>query len=108
MYVGKMNLEPDHDIYLAGDMHEGALAQSAEDLQPFIEDVLANPRGHFVGMGDYVEAILVDDKRFDLESTDLDQPRPLTQYQSIVAKLRPIREKTILLIQGNHDYHIAR
>lgn len=108
MYVGKVNLDADHDLYLAGDMHEGARALASEELGAFIEDIVSNQRGRFIGMGDYVEAILVDDRRFDLDTVDVELSRPLRQYKSIKGKLLPIKEKTLLLIQGNHDYHIAR
>ncbi len=108
MYIGKVNLEADHDLYLAGDVHEGTKAHSEEDLLEMVEDIRANPRASFAGMGDYVEAILADDKRFDFEAANLKISKPLAQYNSIKAKLEPIRSKILVLLEGNHDYGVSR
>jgi hypothetical protein len=57
-------------------------------------------------MGDYVEAITVDDRRFDLSTED--KTKPNVQYHAMQDILNPIKRKCIGLLQGNHEYVLAR
>lgn len=106
MYIGRVVLGRDHDLYLAGDFHRGSTSQSRPHVERFVADVRSNPVGKWVGMGDYIEALTVDDRRFDLDVEE--NLKPIGQYLSMKQDLEPIKDKNIGLLQGNHEYFLSR
>jgi len=51
--------------------------------------------------GDCIEAITVDDKRF--EPTKFTEPRPLAQAKIATKKREPIKHLLLCIMQGNHE-----
>jgi hypothetical protein len=56
--------------------------------------------------GDMVEAILVDDPRFDPQK--LTEPLPLEQLNEAIKKREPIKDQLITILQGNHERKLWR
>lgn len=96
-------------MYVTGDWHETARACAHEMLEADLEEIRANPRGIWLGMGDYSDAIGVRDKRFDTEAyADDITIRDLGKFAFVSAKriewlMHPIRRQCLGLLYGNHE-----
>jgi len=98
------------NIYFLGDIHEGNVNHAETEFRRAVQIVRDDPVGYWVGMGDYVEAITTDDKkRFNpitiakkygiRELKDL----PHKQMEAVFNVLRPIQDKCLCLLLGNHE-----
>jgi len=67
---------------------------------------LAAKHNYAVCHGDLIEAIAVDDPRYDIRTTK--EPFPLKQMKDAVDMLKPIRSKLIALLEGNHEWKLWR
>lgn len=91
-----------------GDIHLGSKGCHVRRLKEVIEWVRQEPNAYAVGMGDYIEAIKPQDKRFDSKSVD---PRYLQDLENATdlavedlgEMLHPIRHKLVGLLTGNHE-----
>jgi predicted phosphodiesterase len=104
--IGERILPLDHDLILASDFHEGTILQEVRALFEMRDKVLHEKNTFLAFGGDAVEAITVDDKRYSLE-TDTKET-PMKQYRNIHEFFRPIASKTLFILQGNHDWVLAR
>lgn len=94
------------NIYPLGDIHAGAAHCAEHDIQRMVEQIKQDKMGYWIGMGDYADAILKDDKRFDIEGL-----APWVKKDNIVESQRewlkklfePIKDKCITLLTGNHE-----
>jgi len=81
------------------------------DLQYFeqvIDEVKNNPNAYLLGLGDWIEGITPDDKRFELDTIDknyLDGNLILNQVNYLKDKFKKLSslDKIIGLHSGNHD-----
>jgi hypothetical protein len=95
-------------LYPIGDIHLGAKGCEVDTLRATIEKVRADRNARWCGMGDYAEHIVPSDKRFDQRSVD---PRygndlhdiPGACVRDLIEMFRPIRDKCLGLITGNHE-----
>jgi hypothetical protein len=77
-------------------------------LREVVAWIASEPRAYVVGMGDYLEAIKVHDKRFDSKSVD---PKYLSDLENatdmaledLLEILSPIKGKVLGLLTGNHE-----
>ena len=58
-------------------------------------------------MGDLVESIACDDKRFSAEIHDA-RLLPFQQMEDITAAIKPIKKKVLACLTGNHELHLHR
>lgn len=94
------------EVVFAGDTHGGSHF-THEDGIDFLIDYVASKKNRFmVHMGDWIEAISVEDKRFDVLTTK--QPIPLTQAEDMVKRFKSIRKKIITGLRGNHERKLHR
>ena len=76
----------------------------SKGLRKMIAALAEDPVGYGVHMGDAVEGITVDDKRYCPQTnTSL----PVRQYGAVAEELAPVAEKLLVLLEGNHDYKIT-
>jgi hypothetical protein len=105
------------DIIPIGDMHIGNAGFDRKRLKDLVAWIKDRPNIYWIGMGDYIDAINIDDKRFDVKSVDslyLSKLDNIVIYQinEATAMLKPIAGKCMGLIEGNHEkavkmkYHI--
>lgn len=95
-------------LYPLGDIHLGAAACDLDSLRATIAEVRDDPEALWLGMGDYAEAIVLQDKRFDLKSVD---PRFLPRlddvanacFEELADLFAPVAKKCIGLLVGNHE-----
>jgi len=95
-------------LYPIGDSHLGTKHCTESDLRKTIDEIKDNPFALWIGMGDYGEFITPSDKRWDFKviadwlKDDQDNIGEC-QTDYIAALLKPIQDKCIGLIEGNHE-----
>lgn len=103
-------LPDDHNIFHFGDLHDGSVLSSQKGWNKLIEamgseyDGCSNNYG--IDGGDMIEAILVDDKRFDPEK--LTQPLPLEQIDRAIKLRQSIKHQLLFALMGNHERKLWR
>lgn len=100
------------DIILTGDWHWGSAQCCKDGLRRLFKSIADNPRARWVGMGDYLDLILRRDKRYDPAALDRETwdkcGRQIGEYQDTSRRelrqlLRPIMDKCLGLLVGNHE-----
>jgi hypothetical protein len=85
----------------------GNAACDEEQLQAFVDEVLAHPESRWVGVGDTCEFINRSDKRFDPEALPewLRSHADLAKYQRdhFIDAVLPIKDQCLALVEGNHE-----
>lgn len=96
-------------IYPFGDIHAGSINCSENHIQQEVKEVQETPNAFWLGMGDYADCILKDDKRFDIAGLApwVKKDNILeTQRQWLKALFEPIKDKCLGLCTGNHEESI--
>ena len=104
MEIVERKLPPDHEIILFGDTHEGSILKHKKGVRQLVEYVRDTKNCYAVHMGDLVESIAIDDFRYDRLTTDPGSPVSLNQYMKAAKELEPIKDKLMVMMQGNHDW----
>ena len=94
------------NLYEIGDSHEGTTLQAHDSLLETIERIHDDPIGYAVFMGDEIEAITVDDKRYDLDTQK--KATPLQQRDNVIKDFEPIKDKLLVWLWGNHSRTLAK
>jgi len=97
----------DFNLFLFSCTHFGSVLCHYNGFKQLIDMMHSKyadlPESHNFGIhhGDIIEAIRVDDRRFDpLTNTE---PFPLRQAEFAVKQLTPIKDKLIVVLRGNHE-----
>lgn len=107
MELVNRSLPKNHRIVLAGDLHYGNAAMHRKGWDEMKDRVEKERDLYLVLMGDQLESIATDDFRFDPEIHD-GRMKPLIQADMMREELRPIKHKTIVIIEGNHEIKLSR
>lgn len=94
------------EIIFAGDTHWGSHFTHEDGIDFLVDYVRSKPNRLMVHMGDWIEAITVDDKRFDPRTTKV--PIPAEQAHQITRKFYPLRKRMITGLRGNHERAVHR
>lgn len=94
------------DIALQGDDHEGSMNFVADGVGGMLDWVMAERGRFFCKMGDVIESITTDDKRFSLMSSK--DPIPLRQAKSAIARHKHAARRCLCWLSGNHEDHLHR
>jgi len=93
-----------------GDVHFGSANCDVELFDETIAEIRSNPYALWIGMGDMIEAIAPNDKRWKAGGVDervvnmASQDRIGDVYvQKMASKLRPIADKLLSYGDGNHE-----
>lgn len=106
MQLVSKTLKSDFDCALWGDDQEGSKLKAQEKVNHAIDWVMSGKDRHFIHMGDALEAITVDDKRY--YKHDQDEPIPLVQAQNVIAQYKKASKKCLLWLMGNHELKLWR
>lgn len=98
------------NLYFLGDIHEGNVNHAETEFRRAVNIIKDDPNAYWIGMGDYIEAITLDDKkRFNpitiaakyglSELKDL----PFKQMEAVFKAIEPIQDKCLCLLCGNHE-----
>ena len=91
------------EIIPFGDTHLGNSNCQWKKFQELISYIANTPNCYAIGMGDYLDSILPKDTRFDPS----EEFRVIEQnINQIIDTLKPIKDKIICLLTGNHEYHL--
>lgn len=97
-------------LHPIGDVHLGSASCDVQAFDDEIADVRRNPNALWIGMGDLVESIAPNDKRWHAGGVDekivnlASQDRIGDVYvEKLAAKLRPIADKLVCYGSGNHE-----
>ena len=98
------------NFYFLGDIHEGNVNHAEKEFAEAVKIIRDDENGYWIGMGDYIEAITIDDKkRFNPVTiakkyglSDL-KDLPYKQIEFVYEKLKSIDHKCIALLVGNHE-----
>ena len=98
------------NLYFLGDVHEGNCNCNHKALSEAVKIIKNDPAGYWIGMGDYIEAIThTGDKRFDPLSISKEynindlKDLPFKQAERVFNYLKPIDNKCLALLGGNHE-----
>ena len=110
MKILQRQLPMNHNLFLFGDAHLGSRLHHAEGFDTLI-DMIQSPYEHVparnnfaVDHGDGIEGIMITDPRYHPDSQPVDRPvpYPLQQANDYIAKLMPIRQQMLCMMDGNH------
>jgi hypothetical protein len=97
------------NLYPISDIHAGSIHCCERDIRRKVQEIANDSRALWIGLGDYADCILKDDKRFDIEGL-----APWIEKGNIVESQRqwarelfsPIKDKCLGLLTGNHEEEI--
>jgi len=97
-------------VYLVplGDLHVGTKNCDEDKLLATIEYIREHKNVYWIGIGDYIEAINYTDKRFDPDNLSEKFQKSLSnlhlaQMKYVIDMLKPIRQRCMGLLEGNHE-----
>lgn len=104
----------EYNLWCLGDIHWGAAGCFEEMVDRTIERIRKDRRALWIGMGDYFDLIGWQDKRFDPEM--IAEKHKGAYFRKLgsamvrhgAAKLKPIRNKCLGVLTGNHEWRYAR
>jgi len=101
------NVEKPLTIIPIGDVHYGNINVDLAKFKETIEYIRTKENCYAILMGDMCEAIIMADKRFDIESVAPELRARVgditfAQYENMRDMLMPIKHKILLSIRGNH------
>jgi len=105
-----VELTDETNFYFIGDIHEGNVNHAEPEFKKAVQIIKDDPNGYWIGLGDYVEAITLDDrKRFNPITIakkygirDL-KDLPYKQMEVVYSRFQPIEDRCIALLIGNHE-----
>jgi len=99
------DLPKDHNLVLFGDTHFGNPLTHYDGIKEVIYYIKSDRRAYSAFMGDGIEGITIDDRRIDLQSN---VSFPEQEKDDIKAELRPIKNKIIIYLIGNHEWKLLK
>ena len=98
-------------LYPLGDIHAGTVYFQEDEFKKQVRTIEKDPLALWVGMGDYADLVTPKDKRWEAHTISdwvkLDNLAE-SQCQYVEKLFRPIRNKCIGLLGGNHEDSIRK
>ena len=108
MQLLNTKLPSNHNIFLFGDSHLGTVLCHRSGIQQLIDMMHSSyhscTNNYGICVGDMIEAIMIDDRRYDLATTA--EPFPLQQVKDAVETLQPIARRLLCILKGNHEHKL--
>jgi hypothetical protein len=98
----------DCSIFLAGDFHYGALTCSRSSIKQMVTAIAAEKDALLILMGDLIEAITPDDRRWQTTSVDWQSKlyTPGEQAAAIIRDLAALKGRIPVVLAGNHEWRL--
>lgn len=93
----------DYTLFDASDLHFGALNCHTKGVAKMIAKIQTTPNAYLSMMGDAMEAILPNDKRYAHSTVDRAMLTPQAQRDALIEAFRPIADRIIAWGIGNHE-----
>lgn len=94
------------DIYQISDSHEGNTLVNYSAIREVVDEIASRDDAYCIFGGDEIEAITVDDYRYNPETNT--DPIPLQQCKSVIKTFKSIKDKILLWLYGNHPMRLWR
>jgi len=91
--------------------HIGSIMCHRSGIEHAVDYVRATKNCYFIHLGDWLEAICTDDKRYNAPPRELqakEEPIPLLQAKDAIELFKPIKHKIIAGLCGNHERKLSR
>jgi UDP-2,3-diacylglucosamine pyrophosphatase LpxH len=99
----------DINLYFIGDIHIGTNTCDKRSFEETIKIVKKDKKAKVVFQGDHLDLVTPDDtRRYDPFVADKKLDTAEKQYQYFVKTIRPIKDKILGLLSGNHEYAYAK
>jgi len=109
MEIIRKDVPLDFNLFLVGDKHDGSIMSHTSGWNKMCDMVLKNKHNYVVDHGDMIEAIAIDDKRFDIELVrDIEDSQLTRQIKIATFRREPIKDRIITILKGNHEHKIIR
>lgn len=87
------------EVYPIGDVHLGAQEHMADAWRAFVDSVKAKPNAFLVLIGDLIN----NGTRTSVTNIFEETMRPADQKRQMAEMLRPLRDRILAIIPGNHE-----
>jgi len=96
------------EIYIAGDMHYGALTCSRSNIRQMISDISRKRNSQLCLVGDQIDSITPEDKRWQTTSVDWKGLliTPEEQSKALIKDLSPMKGRIPAILTGNHEWKL--
>lgn len=91
-------------VYPVGDVHYGALEHRQKEWSSFCERIAAEPDSYLVLVGDLVN----NSTRTSVANPFDEVVRPRDQKEHMAEYLKPIKDRILCAVSGNHEYRSKR
>jgi predicted phosphodiesterase len=94
------------EIIAGGDTHIGSIMTHTHGIEVAVDYVASGKNRFFIHLGDWIEAIMVNDKRYNQPpegKKEKENSIPLRQARAAVQMFKPISKKIIVGLWGNHE-----
>jgi predicted phosphodiesterase len=95
-------VKPNHTVRLISCTHGGTVFQHTEGINELIEEVATTKNDYLLHHGDWIDALMANDKRFCLEGSD--KTTPIEQAKREAKRFKPIAKRMIAGLIGNHEF----
>lgn len=92
------------NLYPLGDWHHGSRQAFPRFIKQEIDTIAADPEARWCSMGDLIENAIVGSK----SDVYLSTTNPEKQIEDVVSLLKPIKDKGLFMIPGNHSARTMR
>lgn len=94
----------DYNLYISSDIHLGSNCISEDALKEMVNECKKDRKGYMTNIGDNIEAIAPNDKRFALSSNPYQSSHE--QADAFIEIFKPIANKILAIGLGNHEYKL--
>jgi len=91
-----------------GDIHRGHIFLDEDLFYRHLNFIEETPNCRVIMMGDYGDCINAKDPRHDYNVLDFQYATPDKQYAKVTEDLERIKDKIVVMLDGNHDYGFWR
>ena len=112
--ICKSGMPTNWNLWLFGDTHIGTIVHDRDSFLEFLEivsqpyDGIPARHNYLVDHGDAIEAIAIDDKRYDARLCTDPRGTPFEQAEEYINLLRPVKKQIVVRLKGNHEHTLFR
>jgi hypothetical protein len=91
--------------------HIGSIMTHREGISYAVDYIASQKNTYFIHLGDWIEAICTDDKRYNAPPDDLkskEQLIPMKQAADAAKIFKPIKKRILAGLIGNHERTLSR
>lgn len=104
MEIIKKVLPDDYELCISSDLHLGSPCVNEKNIEEMVDYVKSTENCYMTNIGDNIEAILPNDKRFIF--SDAKYKTPQEQCDAVINLFTPIKDKILAIGLGNHEYKL--